>query len=77
MKAQNRITNYIDACLAQLANKKGKRKKAPLLFSKQYYHLQSLKKEGHVPKFGSFKFTASELYKKGVISSIDDTSVKQ
>lgn len=69
--------DYIDACMAQLVNKKGKTKKTPLLFSKQYYHMQSLKKTGQVPKFGSFRYTASELHKKGVLISIDDTSLKQ
>lgn len=69
--------DYIEACMAQLATKKGKGKKSPLLFSKQYYHLQTLKKSGKVPKFGSFKYTAAELHKKGVLLSIEDTSVKQ
>ncbi|KAJ3303693.1 hypothetical protein HDV03_003566 [Kappamyces sp. JEL0829] len=64
--------DYIDACMAQLSNKKGKGKK-PMLFSKQYYHEQSLKKSGMVPKFGSFKYTAAELHKKGVLISIDGT----
>ena len=68
--------DYIDACLAQLTNKKGKSKK-PLPFSRQYYHIQNLRKSGAVPKFGSFKYTAAELHKKGVLISIEDTSVKQ
>ncbi|KAJ1342052.1 hypothetical protein BSLG_003369 [Batrachochytrium salamandrivorans] len=68
--------DYIDACMTQLSNKKGKTKKAPL-FSKQYYHMRDLKKEGKVPQFGSFKYSAAELHKKGVLVSIDDYSPKQ
>ncbi|EGF77572.1 hypothetical protein BATDEDRAFT_91373 [Batrachochytrium dendrobatidis JAM81] len=68
--------DYIDACMSQLSNKKGKPKKAPL-FSKQYYHLRDLKKEGKVPQFGSYKYSAAELHKKGVLISIDDYSPKQ
>ncbi|KAH9264779.1 hypothetical protein BASA83_011747 [Batrachochytrium salamandrivorans] len=67
--------DYIDACMTQLSNKKGKTKKAPL-FSKQYYHMRDLKKEGKVPQFGSFKYSAAELHKKGVLVSIDDYSPK-
>ena len=68
--------DYIDACLKQLTNKKGKEMK-PIMFLKQYYHLRSLQKSGAVPKFGSFKYTAAELHKKGVLISIEDTSSKQ
>lgn len=66
--------NYIDSCMQQLTSKKGKSKKAPSIFSKQYYHLQTLKKSGEVPKFGSFKYTAAELHKKGVLISIEDVA---
>lgn len=65
--------NYIDSCMAQLG-KTGKNKKAPLIFSKQYFHMQDLKKTGQVPKFGSFKYTAAELYKKGVLISLEDVA---
>ncbi|KAI8914600.1 hypothetical protein EDD86DRAFT_186564 [Gorgonomyces haynaldii] len=69
--------NYIEACMGQLQNKhKGKSKK-PMLFSKQYYHVRDLQKSGQMPKFGSFKYTAQELHKKGVLISIDDYSPKQ
>ncbi|KAJ3272520.1 hypothetical protein HDV01_005471 [Terramyces sp. JEL0728] len=69
--------DYIDSCMAQLTNKKGKNKKAPMIFSKQYYHLQNLKKSGKVPQFGSFKYNGAELHKKGVLISIDDHTPKQ
>jgi hypothetical protein len=71
--------DYIDSCMSQLTNKKGKGKSnKPILFSQQYYHLQELKKNGgSVPKFGSFKFTAKSLHEKGVLVSIEDHSPKQ
>jgi Ras GTPase-activating-like protein IQGAP2/3 len=69
--------DYIDACMTQLSNKKGKAKKVPMLFSRQYYHEQSLKKSGQIPKFGSFKYTAAELHKKGVLISIDGTATNK
>ena len=65
--------NYIDSCMAQLG-KTGKNKKAPLIFSKQYFHMQDLKKTGQMPKFGSFKYTAAELHKKGVLISLEDVA---
>ena len=65
--------DYVDSCMAQL-NKSDKVKKAPILFSKQYFHIQDLKKAGQVPKFGSFKYTAADLYKKGVLISLEDVS---
>ncbi|KAJ3105040.1 hypothetical protein HDU97_008648 [Phlyctochytrium planicorne] len=69
--------DYVSACMAQLGNKKTKHKKAPMLFSRQYYHLKELNKTGSVPQYGSFKYTAQELQKKGVLISIEDYSPKQ
>ena len=54
-----------------------KTKKAPLPFSKQYFHYKKLIREGNVPQYGSFKYTAADLYKKGVLVSIEDFSPKQ
>ena len=48
-----------------------------MLFSKQYFHMQEVKKSGKEAKFGSFKYTASALHEKGVLVSIDDCSTKQ
>jgi hypothetical protein len=75
---------YIDACMAQLQSKtKGlvsvnyRKAKKPILFSKQYYHLRDQQKAGTLAKFGSYKYTASELHKKGVLISIVDYTPKQ
>lgn len=70
--------DYVDSCIKQIGNKNsGKGKKQPLLFTKQYYHIRELQKTGKVPKFGSFKWTADSLLKRGVLLSIDDYSPKQ
>ncbi|KAJ3112166.1 hypothetical protein HDU96_004867 [Phlyctochytrium bullatum] len=69
--------DYVSACMAQLGNKKSKSKKAPMPFTRQYYHMKELHKSGSVPQYGSFKYTAAELQKKGVLISIDDYSPKQ
>ncbi|KAI8836593.1 hypothetical protein BC829DRAFT_447861 [Chytridium lagenaria] len=69
--------DYVSACMLQLGNKKTKGKKGPLPFTRQYYHLKELNKSGRVPQYGSFKYTAAELQKKGVLMSIDDYSPKQ
>ncbi|KAI8893533.1 hypothetical protein BC833DRAFT_624784 [Globomyces pollinis-pini] len=68
--------DYLDSCMAQLTNKKGKVKK-PMFLSTQYFHIQDLKKHGKVPKFGSFKFTGAKLYEKGVLLSVEGHSPKQ
>lgn len=68
--------DYINACMSQLGTKK-KASKKPLLFSRQYMHMRQLQKTGAVPKFGSFKFSASELHKKGVLVSLEGVSPKQ
>ncbi|KAJ3333331.1 hypothetical protein HDU76_009303 [Blyttiomyces sp. JEL0837] len=69
--------DYINACMAQLNKKTGKVKRAPLPFTRQYFHLKELQKTGTMPQYGSFKYTAAELMKKGVIMSIDENVPKQ
>ncbi|KAL9937212.1 hypothetical protein V8E36_003621 [Tilletia maclaganii] len=66
---------YIDASM-QTMQKKG-RKKFVLPFTQQYFHIRSLKATGRVPKFGSYKYSAKQLYEKGVLISIDQFSPKQ
>ena len=56
--------------------KKGKHKKVTP-FSRQYYHLRQLNKQGKLPQYGSFKYTASELLKKGVLISIEGYDQRQ
>lgn len=46
-------------------------------FTKQYFHLRDLQKSGKTPQFGSFKYSAQDLYERGVLLSIDQYSPRQ
>ena len=46
-------------------------------FTRQYYHMRELNKQGKVPQFGSYKYSAAELHKKGVLIGIDEYEPKQ
>ncbi|CAO3608661.1 unnamed protein product [Cunninghamella blakesleeana] len=43
-----------------------------LLFSSQYFHIRSLQKSGiPVPQFGTYKYTAKQLYDRGILVNVD------
>lgn len=46
-------------------------------FTKQYFHLRDLQRSGKTPQFGSFKYSAHDLYEKGILLSIDQYSPRQ
>ena len=46
-------------------------------FSKQFFHLRDLHKTGKSPQFGSFRYSAQDLYDKGILLSIDQFSPRQ
>jgi Ras GTPase-activating-like protein IQGAP2/3 len=46
-------------------------------FTKQYFHLRDLQKSGKTPQFGSFKYSAQDLYERGILLSIDQDSPRQ
>jgi Ras GTPase-activating-like protein IQGAP2/3 len=46
-------------------------------FTKQYFHMRDLQKSGKSPQFGSFKYSAQDLYDKGILLSIDQYSPRQ
>jgi len=48
-----------------------------LPFTKQYFHLRDLQKSGKNPQFGSFRYSAKDLYEKGILLSIDKFSPRQ
>ncbi|ORX84099.1 hypothetical protein BCR32DRAFT_218164 [Anaeromyces robustus] len=75
LSQKDTYNNYIDMCRNQLSNSKKPNKK-PTIFSRQYYYLKKLEKEGKVPKFGSYQYTAEQLYKRGVLVSIEGISQK-
>lgn len=75
LSQKDTYNNYIDMCRTQLnSNKKPKSK--PTIFSRQYYYMKKLEKEGKVPQFGSYQYTAEQLYKRGVLVSIEGISQK-
>lgn len=78
MEDQKKSYNdYVNACMSQFNNAKRGKQKRVVPFSKQYFHMKELQKTGNMPQFGSFKYTAEQLHKKGVIVSIEDVSQKQ
>ncbi|KAI6047200.1 ras GTPase-activating protein [Pisolithus marmoratus] len=68
--------NYVEAAMATMQRGKGK-KRFVLPFTKQYFHLRDLQKSGKSPQFGSFRYSAKDLYEKGILLSIDQFSPRQ
>ncbi|KAJ3341716.1 hypothetical protein HDU93_004350 [Gonapodya sp. JEL0774] len=69
--------DYINACMKQLSNKKGRNGKRPKLFTKQFWHLRDLERQGAVPQFGSVKYNADDLKQKGVLIELEGIPAKQ
>ncbi|KAF8559125.1 ras GTPase-activating protein [Imleria badia] len=68
--------NYVEAAMATMQRGKGK-KRFVIPFTKQYFHLRDLQKSGKSPQFGSFRYSAKDLYEKGILLSIDKFSPRQ
>lgn len=51
--------------------KKSKRRSMVMPFSPQFFHQRSLKAAGVMPKYGSYRYSASRLRAKGVLAHID------
>ena len=68
--------DYIEQAMVTLQNKKGK-KRFLLPFSKQWEHERELARTGRVPKFGSFKYSATELANRGILLSWQGYSERQ
>ncbi|KAL7746295.1 iqgap- protein [Sorochytrium milnesiophthora] len=62
---------YISMCVNNLTNASKTKKKSVLPFTQQFFHMRELQKQGKAPQFGSYKYTAKQLYDKGVLTSID------
>jgi Ras GTPase-activating-like protein IQGAP2/3 len=43
-----------------------------LPFTKQYFHIRELQKSGRVPRFGSYKYSATRLLEKGILVSVQN-----
>lgn len=69
---------YVNSCMAAMQDKSKKSKtKTVLPFTRQYYHIQELKRNGKTPKFGSYNYTAERLFQKGVLVELKDVPEKQ
>lgn len=68
--------NYVEGAMATMQRGKGK-KRFVLPFTKQYFHLRDLQKSGKSPQFGSFRYSAKDLYEKGILLSVDQFSPRQ
>lgn len=76
---QNKLktyNDYIEQAMVTLQTKKGK-KRGIFPFSKQYFHMRDLQKAGRVPKFGSYKYTATAMFEKGVLVELNGYTDRQ
>ncbi|KAI7892827.1 Rho GTPase activation protein [Mucor mucedo] len=63
----NSYEGYLNSCMTSMATKRGKKQKFIFPFTRQYFHMRGLQKLGLVPKFGSYKYTAKQLFERNVI----------
>ncbi|KAJ1914923.1 iqgap- protein [Mycoemilia scoparia] len=81
---------YLKSCTDQLTAKDSaksggsgdrpgghKRYHSVLPFTRQYFHIRDLQRAGRVPQFGSYKYSAEQLYNKGVLVSVDGYPPRQ
>jgi Ras GTPase-activating-like protein IQGAP2/3 len=54
-------TQYLSYCRS---------KKTVLPFTKQYFHVRDLQRSGRMPRFGSYKYSATRLVEKGILVGI-------
>ncbi|KAI9469833.1 MAG: Rho GTPase activation protein [Benjaminiella poitrasii] len=69
----NSYETYLNGCMTALAARRGHRKPKLLMpFTRQYFHKRRLQKRGIMPKFGSYNYTAKQLYDRNVLLEVDD-----
>lgn len=68
--------DHVQAAMNTMQQKKGK-KRFIVPFTKQYWHIRELQKAGVTPKFGSYFYTARDLYDKKILLSIEQYSPRQ
>ncbi|TDL29206.1 hypothetical protein BD410DRAFT_735994 [Rickenella mellea] len=76
---EDQIKSYHDVVESSMKTmQRGKGKKRIVIpFSKQFFHLRELQKYGKSPQYGSFVYSGSYLYGKGVLLDMDKYSPKQ
>ncbi|CAO3680444.1 unnamed protein product [Rhizopus microsporus] len=64
--------SYLNSCMSAMANNKRDKKQQKFVFpfTRQYFHIRGLQKLGLVPKFGSYKYTAKQLYDRQILIEI-------
>ncbi|KAI0677108.1 hypothetical protein C8Q78DRAFT_959803 [Trametes maxima] len=67
--------DYVETAMNTMQRGKGKRRLLP--FTQQYFHTRELQKQGKMPQFGSYKYTAQRFYDKGILLSIENYSPRQ
>jgi Ras GTPase-activating-like protein IQGAP2/3 len=72
----NQYNNYVKSAMETMQRGNGKRRFV-MPFSKQFFHLRDLHRNGTIPQFGSYKYSAQDLYDRGILLSIDQYSPKQ
>jgi Ras GTPase-activating-like protein IQGAP2/3 len=63
----NNYNDYIEQAMATLQQKSKRKKRTLLPFSPQWHHQRELLRNGRMPEFGSFKYSARVLHEKGVL----------
>ena len=69
------INEYVKNAIQVLSS--NARPKKPLPFTKHYSHFVKLERQGKMPRFGSYKYSAADLYTRGIIYSIAEYSLSQ
>ncbi|KAI7907194.1 Rho GTPase activation protein [Cokeromyces recurvatus] len=69
----NSYEHYLNGCMTAMVTKRGQRKhKLTLPFTRQYFHLRRLQRKGIMPKFGTYKYTAKQLYDRHILLHVED-----
>ncbi|KAI9497788.1 Rho GTPase activation protein [Zychaea mexicana] len=70
IEQRNDYENYLSICMQNMVKKRGERPRYGLPFTRQYFHVRRLRKEGREPKFGSFKYSGKQLYERGILVDV-------
>lgn len=76
LEKKDQYEGYLSSSMEVMATKRGKRPRYMMPFTRQYFHVRGLKKQGLEPKFGSFKYTAKQLFDRGILVELDGIQPK-
>ncbi|EJD53517.1 hypothetical protein AURDEDRAFT_52863 [Auricularia subglabra TFB-10046 SS5] len=72
----NSYHHYVENTMSTMQRGKGK-KRFVMPFTKQFFHQRDVQRSGKAAQFGSFKYSAQELYDKSILLSMDQFSPRQ